>query len=255
MISRLRPLLTFFILFAGAFLFLLPPALTQQSDITSGNPYQYYSDIDQALTTKLPDFQQQLEGVIKDFNKGKTPETLEWLKTTIAKGDAFIDRVRPDSNFDQLETSFDQIKNALVQAEAALQKKNYAAAKKALQRADVLTKVLLESPMLKMTQASIDLDQAGQRINNKDYIAAGMFLDHALDNLQGINIEKNPKLAAELDGIKNQIVITHQQVILGKYKADQDSRSIWKQMRQAQVESWSHYYDMWSNTYRPWDNN
>ena len=232
-----------------------PRAFSQTSDIQTGNPYQYYSDINQVLSDKLPAFKEELEAMIKDFSKGKAPETLQWVREKIANGDASIDRIRPDPNFDQIEDAWDKIKSGLTQAEAALQRKNYGAAKKALQRTDIMAKVLLESPVLKMTQAEIDLDQASQHLNNKDYIAAGMFLDQALTHIQGINIEKNPKLGSQLDGIKNQIVIAHQQVILGKYKADSDNRSIWRQMRQAQTASWSHYYDMWSNTYRPWDNN
>jgi hypothetical protein len=253
---NLRPL-TYALL--AAFLFgsagLAALALAQTSDIQAGNPYQYYADINQVLSDRLPAFKEELEQMIKDFNRGKAPETLDWVRQKIANGDAFIDKIRPDPNFDEIEASWDKLKAGLSQAETALKSKNYPAAIKALKRTDVMAKVLLESPMMKMTQAEIDVDQASQRLNNKDYIAAGMFLDQALTHLQGINIEKNPKLSAKIDSIKSQIVIAHQQVILGKAKTDQDSRSIWRQMRQAQVDSWSHYYDMWSNTYRPWDNN
>jgi len=231
------------------------PAFSQNSEIQSGNPYQYYSDINQVLSDRLPAFKEELEGMIADFNKGKAPETLEWVKQKIANGDALIDRIRPDPNFDEIEEAWDKMKASLSQAETALKNKQYAAAKKALQRTDVIARVLLESPVLKMTQAEIDLDQASLHLSNKDYIAAGMFLDEALNHIQGINIEQNPKLNAQMQSIKNQIVIAHQQVILGKYKAESDSRSIWRQMRQAQVDSWSHYYDMWSNTRRPLNNN
>jgi hypothetical protein len=231
------------------------PAFSQNPEIQSGNPYQYYSDINQVLTDRLPAFKEELEGMIADFNKGKAPETLEWVKQKIANGDALIDRIRHDPNFDEVKDAWDKLKASLSQAETALKNKQYAAAKKALQRTDVIAKVLLESPFLKMTQAEIDLDQASLHLNNKDYIAAGMFLDEALNHLQGLNIEKNPKLSSKMESIKNQIVIAHQQVILGKYKVESDNRSIWRQMRQAQVDSWSHYYDMWSNTRRPLNNN
>ncbi|MFO1520407.1 MAG: hypothetical protein U1F57_12225 [bacterium] len=175
------------------------------------------------------------------------------MKERISQLNAIIDPIRPDPNFDQVEDSFDRIKNSLLKAESALQKKNYAAARKALQQSDIYAKVLLESPVLHMTLAEIDLDQASLRIANKDYIASGLFLEKALDHIKALEVNDNPKLTSQINQIKNNIVVLHQQTILGKYKDELAGRSIWRQMRQAQVESMSHYYDMWSRTYHPWE--
>lgn len=245
----------FIFLSVTLFAFPLLAQNTPTTDIQMVNPYGLYMDLNKAFSDNLPQFQQQLESVLKDLNKGKAPETLQWVKAAVANLDAFIDKIRPDPNFDQIEASFDKMKTALQQAEAALQKKNIPAAKRALQRADIMAKVLVESPVMKMTQAQIDLDQASRQIVQKDYVAAGMFIDQALTHIQDIKADNNPKLASALGSIKNDLVLLHQQAILGKAADAEKGRSIWKYMQQTQANSMSYYYDMWSSTYHPWDFN
>lgn len=240
------------------FIFSASPLRAQrspQADIQMTNPYSLYLDLNKAFLENLPQFQQQLESILKDFNKGKAPETLQWVKGVLNNLDVLIDKIRPDPNFDQIEASFDKMKATLRQAEAALQKKNIAAAKKALQRADIMAKVFVESPVMKMTQAQIDLDQASRQIAQKDYVAAGMFINQALEHIQGINADNNPKLASALGSIKSDLVILHQQAIIGKAQDESKGRSIWQHMQQTQANSMSYYYDMWSSTYHPWDFN
>ncbi len=229
-----------------------PPASIGQGE---GNPYVLYSDLDRTLSTNLPNLKEKLNSLLSDFKKGKTPPSLEEVKAINATLSHILERIRPDPNFDFIEKSLDEIRNSLSKAEGALQKKNLREAQRELQRSATHTKILLESPLLKMTEAEIDLDQASQRIINKDYVAAGLFLERALNHIQGLKFDGNPKLTAQLGQIRNNIVLVHQQTILGQYKDELANRAIWKQMRQAQVDSMSHYWDMWSNTYRTWDTN
>ncbi len=224
----------------------------ENTSLDLGSSYNRYSQVEQDLTKELPSLRDEVKTILKTLNqKGTLPENLKSLADDIVLLDSIVGRVREDPNFDEVEASLDQINNSLKQAQNAYRKNQLGQARALLKKSAIYTKILIESPLLKMTQAEIDMDQASTRIGNKDYVAAGLFINQALDHLQGMQIQGNMKLNDQLAQIKNKLVVLHQQTILGKYKDDQDSRSIWKNMRQVQVDSLSHYYDMWSNTYNP----
>lgn len=224
----------------------------QDSDLALGNSYYRYSQVEQDLTQELPALRDEIKTVLQSLDqKGNLPENLKTLDDDMQKLTTTLSKLRDDPSFDQVEASLDQINNSLKQAQVAYQNKQLAKSKALLKKSAVYVKILVDSPLMKMTQAEIDMDQASMRIGNKDYVAAGSFIDQALGHLQGIQIQGNEKLNQQLSQIKNKLVVIHQQAMLGKYKDDQDSRSVWKNMKQVQVDSLSHYYDMWSNTYNP----
>lgn len=224
----------------------------QDSNLALGNSYYRYSQVEQDLTKELPALRNEVKTVLQSFDqKGTLPENLKSLDDDMQSLTHTLSKLRDDPSFDSIESSLDQINNSLKQAQVAYQNKQLAKAKALLKKSAIYIKILVESPLMKITQAEIDMDQASMRIGSKDYIAAGSFINQALDHLQGIQIQGNDKLNQQLTQIKSKLVVIHQQAMLGKYKDDQDSRSVWKNMKQVQVDSLSHYYDMWSDTYNP----
>jgi len=240
------------ILLAGAVLLATASLQAQTSNLQLNNSYYRYSQIEQDLTKELPSLRDEVKGILQNLNqKGALSDDLKSLEDDIQTLDATLGKLRDDPNFDPVESSLDQINNSLKQAQIAYKNKQLDKTKALLKKAAVYTKVLIDSPVMKMTQAEIDMDQADLRITGKDYVAAGSFINQALDHLQGIQIQGNDKLNQQITQIKSKLVVLHQQAMLGKYKDDQDSRSVWKNMKQVQVDSLSHYYDMWSDTYNP----
>ncbi len=235
---------------AGATLLAALSLQAQTSSLNLGDSYYRYSQIEQDLTKELPSLRDEVKTILQNLNqKGVLGNDLKSLNDDIQALDNTLSKLRDDPNFDQVETMLDQVNNSIKQAQDAYNKKQVDKAKVLLKKAAVYTKILIDSPMMKMTQAQIDMDQASLRINSKDYIAAGSFINQALDHVQGIQIQGNEKLNQQMAQIKNKLVVLHQQAMLGKYKDDQDSRSVWKNMRQVQVDSLSHYYDLWSDSY------
>lgn len=224
----------------------------QEANLALGNSYNRYSQVEQDLTKELPALKNEVNTILQNLNQSANlGADLKSLDDNIQSLTNTLSKLRDDPSFDSVEASLDQINNSLKQAQIAYQNKQMGKAKALLKKSAVYVKILIDSPLMKMTQAEIDMDQASLRIGSKDYVAAGLFINEALDHLSGIQIQGNAKLTDQINQIKNKLVVLHQQTILGKAQDDKDSRSVWKNMRQVQVDSLSHYYDMWSDTYNP----
>jgi hypothetical protein len=241
------------IVFGLGIAFLPSKGISQEKEIEAGTSQKRYQELETDLNQRLPDLKEQCESILKELSRKKIAPSLESVQNKITDLDSIITRLRKDPNFEAVVESLTQIRSSLSRAADSLERKNLSQAKIALKKSVIYTKVLLESPVLKMTQAEIDMDAASQRIHFGDYTSSGNYLDKAVANIGSMQIEGNPALQNELDRIKSDIVILHQQTILGKAKEEAASRSIWKRMHQAQVESLSHYYDMWSRSYHPWE--
>ena len=227
-------------------------AKTQTSSLDLGNSYYRYSQVEQDLTKELPELRNEVKTLLQTLNqKGVLAYDLKSLDDDIQNLTNTLSKLSDDPSFDQIEVTLDQINNSLKQAQVAYKNKQLNKTKTLLKKSAIYIKILVDSPLMKMTQAEIDMDQASLRVGSKDYIAAGSFINQALDHLQGIQIQGNDKLNQQPSQVKSKLVVLHQQAMLGKYKDDQDSRSVWKNMRQVQVDSLAHYYDMWRNTYNP----
>jgi len=128
--------------------------------------------------------------VLQTLNKkGALPDDLKSLEDDMQILDNILAKLREDPNFDEIKVSLDQINNSLKQAQVAYKNKQIEKAKILLKKSAIYTKILIESPLMKMTQAEIDMDQAALRVGSKDYVAAGSFINEALDHLQGIQIQ------------------------------------------------------------------
>ncbi len=216
------------------------------------SPYQLYSNVEQSLTSLLPELKEQLENLSKNLKNSS--QSFKSVKTNLSKLESISKQIQSEQNFQQIHSSIEKIKSLTDKANQLTKENKIKEAKQNLNQSILYTKILLKSPVLKMSEAQIDLDQANQRIERKDYIAAGMFLENSLTHLNEIKMDDR-KLAGQIQKIKRDITITHRQILLGKYKDELAKKSVWKRMRQTQVDSFSHYYDLWSQKYQPDDQN
>src|SRR5262245_25021502 len=224
---------------------LLPrPAATQEeTKLEAGDSYIRFQEVQRDFSEKLPELISRGEIRLKELSQNKMPSDLPELRKRVSAVVDILQKLKEDPNFDPIKSSLEQIRTSLSQMDEALARKDLRSARDSLRRALTTAKVLEKSPLLQITLAEIDLDQASRRVNQKDFAGSAAYLEKSLSRLQGLKIEGNPKIQSELDGLKNEIVIVHQQTIMGKRQDDLSNRSIWKRMQQAQVESLSHYYD------------
>jgi len=211
------------------------------------SPYELYSNVEQSLTSMLPELKEQLEALSKNIKNSS--QSFKSIKTNLSKLEAISKKIQSEENFKQIHASIEKIKSLTDHANQLTKENKIAEAKRELNKSILYTKILLKSPVIKMSEAQIDLDQANQRIEKKDYIAAGLFLEKSLSDLNEIKMD-DPKLEQQIQKIKKDILITHRQIMLGKYKDNLATKSVWKRMRQTQVDSFSHYYDLWSRNSR-----
>ncbi len=105
-------------------------------------------------------------------------------------------------------------------------------------------------------EIKVNLDQASQTIANHDYYGTKPYLDRAILLFQGIQQAGKAGgsgMQASLNKIESDIFITHQQMILGQRKREMEAKSVFRKTQQKQVDSNSHYYDLWSRDMRYWE--
>ncbi len=223
------------------------------SQLEVGDSYDRYRTLETTLSSTLPDLKAACENLLKDLKDGTIESSLDSVKTQREALENLEAKLKQDESFNIIEDSLERIQGALGRAENALEKKKIAMAKLALQKTVLYTKILLESPVLKMTQTQIDLQEASIRIRNKDYNASAAYINSALGRIGGMQIEGDPALQQQMNQIKSDLALLHQQTILGQAQEEEAAHSIWKRMQDAQWNSMGNYYNLWSQTYHPWD--
>ncbi len=104
-------------------------------------------------------------------------------------------------------------------------------------------------------EIKVNLDQASQTIANHDYYGTKPYLDRAILLFQGIQQAGKAGgsgMQASLNKIESDIFITHQQMILGQRKREQDRNSVFRKTQQQQVDALAHYYDLWDRDLKSW---
>jgi len=243
------------VVFISFLVLILSPSLKAQnsSQLEVGDSYDRYRTLETTLSSTLPDLKAACENMLKDLKDGTIESSLDSVKAQRDTLEALETKLKQDESFSIIEDSLERIQGALGRAENALEKRKLSMAKMALQKTVLYTKILLESPVLKMTQTQIDLNEASVRIRNKDYNASAAYINSALGRIAGIQIEGDPVLQQQMNNIKTDLALLHQQTILGQAQEEEAAHSIWKRMQDAQWNSMGNYYNLWSQTYHPWD--
>jgi len=152
----------------------------------------------------------------------------------------------------EVSMSLKKIDLTLEESAMAMQVRQKAKADAELQQATRFTKSLAASPVLKLTATKVSLMLANKDIQGGNYGSAAAWLDRAIDSITALL--QNPNVnQQELTALKNDIVIAHQQVILGKMKDRSYMNKLYDRASAATTNAMYQYYDMWTmNPNTPW---
>lgn len=157
-----------------------------------------------------------------------------------------------NAEYQEVQLSLEKIDMVLQDANMAIRSKRKGGALRFLQAAQRFTKSLAASPVLKLTAAKVSIKLANKEIAGGNYASAGGWLERAIDALT--SIMDNPSVNQnEIKALKNDIIITHQQVVLGKMKDRGYLSKLYDRASAATTNALYQYYDMWTmdpNT--PW---
>lgn len=225
----------------------------QGTEIGGGMTDRQFLEVENQLSEGLP---QILEG-LKDT--ATLVESQQWEQAK-AKLDRTIQECAQEKKilqdprfFDEIESYVDKSRNAIQRADAAIAKKNKPVATTQLKEAYRYVKAISASPVLKLAASEIALGQASRMIGQNDYQSANMFLQRAIDNIT--QVQQDPRLQGnpELNKIKNEIIITQQQVSLGKLKDEKRLHRFYPGLAAARTNTLNSYYSIWNRGDQPWD--
>ena len=202
----------------------------------------------------LPEFMQGIQAAVDALKKNDweaSQASLASVRKTYAN---VMDALNKISGDEERELGFRRIGQALDEADYALDARRKKEALDHLAQAYRLTKTLSQSPVLKLTATKVSLYYANQQIQSKNYTAAGDYLGRAVDNITAI--ENSPGMnQSELRSLKNSIVIAHQQIVLGKQADGGYMNNLYQRATAATSNALYQYYDMWTRTPVPWEQN
>jgi len=203
------------------------------------------------IQTGVPGFLDDLQEAQKLLRDNKWDESLASVEQAQAEVLQVLSSLK-GYNYQELELGLKNIEQNLREASFALKARRKVEANREIGEAYKLTKALSESPVMKLSAAKVSLGAANQEILNRNYSAAGLLLQRSIDDLT--ELEKNPNVnQGEIRALKNDIVIAHQQVTLGKMRDGSYMSKLYDRASAATTNSLYQYYDMWTRTPLPWD--
>ena len=89
-------------------------------------------------------------------------------------------------------------------------------------------------------------------IRDRNYSSAGIFLQRAIDNIT--KVQQDPRIqGAGLNQLKSDIIITQQQVVLGKLQDEKRLKRFYPGLAAARVNTFNSYYSIWNRNDAPWE--
>lgn len=231
------------------------PAYSQEqmeTEVGVGTTMQKYLEIQSQLDQGMPLILERIKETANLVKQNKFKEGREYLRTAVqeARGDEKI--FTKESQYKEISDYVDKMEDALTRADQAMEKRQKKTALGQLAKAYRMTKVIAESPVLKIVASEIALGEADRMIMNRDYHSAGIFLQKAIDNIT--QVQQDPRLNTQnLNKIKNDIIVTQQQVVLGKMKDEKRLKNFYPGLAAARVNTLNSYYDIWNRNDAPWE--
>jgi hypothetical protein len=217
-----------------------------------GLTMQKYTEIEAQLEQGMPMILEKIQETAALVKQNKFAEGRDLLRKAVEEARADEQIFTKESHYKEIANYIDKMEDALTQADQAMEKKQKKVALDQLARAYRMTKVIAESPVLKMVASEIALGQADRMIMNKDYDSAGIFLQRAVDNIT--QIQQDPRMnTQDLNKLKNDIIITQQQVVLGKMNDEKRLKNFYPGLAAARVNTLNTYYDVWNRSNVPWE--
>ena len=235
-------------------LLVTPAAVYSQeikSEVGMGITMKEYTEIETQLEQGMPLILEKIKGTGELVKKGQYEEGRAFLKKAIEEARAEEKIFSKESHYKEISEYVDKMEDALTRADQAMEKRQKQAAMTQLKRAYNMTKVIAKSPVLKMVAAEIALGQASRMIGQRNYSSAGIFLQRAIDNIT--TVQQDPKLNTDdLKKLKNDIIITQNQVVLGQMKDEKRLKSFYPGLAAARANTLNTYYSIWDRNNEPW---
>jgi hypothetical protein len=223
-----------------------------KTEVGVGVTMQKYTEIESQLEQGMPMILEKIQETANLVKQNKFQEGRDYLATAVKEARSDEKIFTKDSSYSEIANYVDKMEDALTLADEAMAKKQKQVALNQLTRAYRMTKVIAESPVLKMVASEVALNQADRLIMSKDYDSAGIFLQRAIDNIT--DAQKDPRMnTQELNKLKNDIIITQQQVVLGKMKDEKRLKNFYPGLAAARVNTLNTYYDIWTRSNVPWE--
>ncbi len=241
----------------SSILFMAPWAVAQEvptvrSEVGMEPTMQKYVEVEQQLSQGLPMILEKIQETANMVKKNQFEEARAFGKQAIEEARVDEKIFTKDSHFKEIADYVDKMEDFLTEADNALINKQKSLALKKLSEAYRYTKVISESPVLKLAAAEIALGSASRMIVGRDYKSAGIFLQRAIDNITAV--QQDPKVnSQELNALKNEIVITQQQVVLGKMQDEKRLKNFYPGLAAARVNTLNSYYSIWNRSTMPWE--
>ncbi len=246
-------LLVFFLLNPGAQAQSNPPQTNQeQSEIGVKLNDQQFSQVETQLEQGIPSILEQIKNIGDQVKLGNWEQAKQLLDQAKKDGQQVKRVLEQGPQYDEIESYVDKIREAMALTEQALGARQKKPALQNLAQAYKWAKAISESPVLKLTATEIALGQASQQILQRDYNAAGLFLQKAVDSIS--EVQQDPRVnSAELNKLKNDIILTQQQVVLGKLQDEKRLNRFVPGLAAARVNALNTYYTVWDRSNMPWD--
>jgi DNA repair exonuclease SbcCD ATPase subunit len=211
-----------------------------------------YFEVSSQLEQGLPALLENIKDTatyLKDKQITESLSTLRQAQTELTRGKSVLTK---ESQYEEIRVQIEKIESSLEKAEELIKDDKNQQALNQLAQAYRWTKSLSESPVLKLAATEIALNSASDQVRGGDYRSAGLFLQQAIDNLT--KIQNDPNLnSGDLQKLKNDIIITQQQVVMGKLQDEKKLKGFYPGLAAARVNSLNTYYNIWSRSDMPWD--
>jgi hypothetical protein len=223
------------------------------SDVEMSSSAQPIIEAESQVQTGLPAFLvkiQQAQAMLRKNNWEGAQANIQQAKDAL---DITMVKLEKITTYEEVDLGLKHIELNLREALFALQHHRKADANREIGDAYKTTKALSVSPLLKLTTAKVSIGAANREILNKNYSNAGSLLQRAIDDLNALQGNSTVD-QQEINSLKNDIVIAHQQVILGKKISDKNYlNQLYDRASAASSNALYQYYDMWTRTTLPWD--
>jgi len=222
------------------------------TEVGVGMTMQKYTEIESQMAQGMPMILERIQETANLVKQNKYDEGRENLRKAVEEARSNEQVFTKESHYKEIADYVDKMEDALTLADQAMEKRQKKSALDQLAKAYRMTKVISESPVLKIVASEIALGQADRLIMSRDYNSAGIFLQRAIDNIT--LVQQDPRLnTQELNKIKNEIIITQQQVVLGKMQDEKRLKNFYPGLAAARVNTLNSYYDIWNRNNAPWE--
>lgn len=205
-----------------------------------------------SVERNLQDLIKTLESTEKLLKQKKHDEAKTQIKKTSQDLQSIIANLDKDPDYKEITLYIKRVDLSLQDVLGALDAGRESIAKNELNNALNKLRLLQSSPVLKLSVTRHAIQLANRDILSKNYSSAGIFLQQAIDVLSQLEASSKIDLK-EVKSLKSDIVVAHQQVILGKAGEQKDLNQLYQRANVTTTDIFYQYYDMWTMTPTPWN--